>query len=560
VGHQGYDGLGAHLTARAGRLAVVAVLAAPLVALVLPTPAASAHATLVDTVPRASAVLEAAPAEIVLDFDEPVETALGGVRLLDQNGASIPLDAVADDGDPSQIVVPLTNPADVPAGIYVVIYRVTSADSHPVSGSFSFQVGSSDLDQSTVLEQVNSGQASGDDSLVNWLHGAARWLALIGAIVLLGGWILMVGPARDEPVATGAVRLQWVSLAALGVGTAAAFVLQGPRVLGQGLGDAMDPGVWADVADTRSGSALLVRAGLIVLAVGPVLGLTLAHRASWRVAAAMVGVGIVLTFSVAGHAAATEQAAIGVALDAVHLGAAATWLGGLTTVVLVGRHWASEHRATPVIARFSTMAAGAVGVLVVTGAAQTLRLVPDLDTLTADGYGATLLAKAAVVVVVLVLGAMARWALGRRPAVPLHRLLATEALLGVVIIGITASLVAVPPGASDPVRPYSTRVTQGSIEAEITVTPAAVGANDVHVTISLGSDASAPPEGVTLRISLADEGLPPESIVMIPEGPEHFSALGVTFAFAGRWDVDLIVKATATETALLQTELVIAPG
>ena len=72
-----------------------ALVATVAVALVV-APAAFAHATLVSSTPSNGAVLARAPKQVVLTFNEPVESALGSVRVYDSG-----LDRV-DDGATTQ--------------------------------------------------------------------------------------------------------------------------------------------------------------------------------------------------------------------------------------------------------------------------------------------------------------------------------------------------------------------------------------------------------------------------------------------------------------------------
>src|SRR4051794_21936222 len=56
----------------------------------VPTPApASAHAELQASSPEAGAQLAAAPARVLLRFDEPVETALSAVKVVDARGHEV---------------------------------------------------------------------------------------------------------------------------------------------------------------------------------------------------------------------------------------------------------------------------------------------------------------------------------------------------------------------------------------------------------------------------------------------------------------------------------------
>ena len=98
-------------------------------------PAASAHDILVATDPANGSVLEASPSQIRLTFTDPVLEGTAQVRVDGRSGVA-PIAPVTVSG--STVTVPLT--AALPSGGYTVLWRVTSQDGHPVSGTFSFTV------------------------------------------------------------------------------------------------------------------------------------------------------------------------------------------------------------------------------------------------------------------------------------------------------------------------------------------------------------------------------------------------------------------------------------
>src|SRR5699024_11320369 len=98
--------------------------------------AASRAAELLSTTREEGAVLEDAPAEVVVTFNEPVQLLDGSIRLFPGDGEPIVLDASVSD---ARIVA--TFPSDADDGRYALSYRVVSADGHPISGAISFTVG-----------------------------------------------------------------------------------------------------------------------------------------------------------------------------------------------------------------------------------------------------------------------------------------------------------------------------------------------------------------------------------------------------------------------------------
>src|SRR5690606_27791554 len=121
------------------RVLTVCVLAVLAVA-ILSAPAFG-HASLVETVPAAGAALDTAPDTVVLRFNEPVSASTDGVRVYDADAERIDTGPI-ETGSSDEVAAGL--PAQLPDGGYVVVYRVLSADSHPVGGTYAFTVGDGD--------------------------------------------------------------------------------------------------------------------------------------------------------------------------------------------------------------------------------------------------------------------------------------------------------------------------------------------------------------------------------------------------------------------------------
>jgi len=100
-------------------------------------PVAGAHSALESTDPTDGAVLATSPDVITLRFNEPVQLPDDAVRLFDSAGELVDL------GETEAVDAAVTTPVpdDLADGSYVVAWKVMSADSHPVSGAFTFAVG-----------------------------------------------------------------------------------------------------------------------------------------------------------------------------------------------------------------------------------------------------------------------------------------------------------------------------------------------------------------------------------------------------------------------------------
>ncbi len=523
--------------------ALVALSAAP----------AAAHASLLTSIPAANSVLEVGPPAIVLTFDEDIEAPLSSIALFDGTGAKVEIGspAAGDQGSVVSATVPtLTD------GIYAVVWRVTSADGHVVDGAFSFQVGTAAAgDGQDLLDQVGGG--GGSNSAVTWWYGVARFLALAGAIAALGGgcWSLQGSPSIGSRPAVG--RLLWVGWASLMLGTLASFGLFAAQVAGGSASAAWSPSNWGDAARAHTGLMFLVRL-VLGLAVGALL---LGRRASssttwWRATGAVVGVATVVTFSASGHPNSLDPRLLWIAIDAVHLGAIVVWIGGLLALSLVGRAWMSEPEAVRPINRFSLAAAVAVPLVIATGIAQTLELAGGLDDITATDWGRMLVTKVMVVIALVGIAGVSRWMLRNDGAASIRRTVIAEAVLGIVIVGLAAGMVAQPPRAGVPSLPFDQTITANGVIASLTVTPGHVGSNEVHLLITPPGGSLTPVVSASARVLLPAADLPSAPVTLIDEGPNHYSGT-VTFPRSGDWTFEIVVQITDSDSALLKATVTI---
>jgi methionine-rich copper-binding protein CopC len=98
----------------------------------------SAHAYLIKSVPAQRAVLFRAPAKIQLWFNERLEPRYSSIAIADVTGNPVDVGKTEVDAkDPKQLSASIKS---LPAGRYVVKYRVLSVDGHIVQDQFPFTV------------------------------------------------------------------------------------------------------------------------------------------------------------------------------------------------------------------------------------------------------------------------------------------------------------------------------------------------------------------------------------------------------------------------------------
>ena len=166
------------LLSRVAAGGLIAVLA------MVPSPGrAAAHAGLETSVPAASATLEKAPPDIVLDFDEPVEAQIASIQLFDAAADLVVIgEPEASQGDDSIVLADLPNLDD---GIYAVVWRVPSVDGHIVDGAFSFRIGTGGpADAGDLLDEVSGGASAATS--VDRAANVARLLGFVGLTITVG--------------------------------------------------------------------------------------------------------------------------------------------------------------------------------------------------------------------------------------------------------------------------------------------------------------------------------------------------------------------------------------
>ncbi|MBI3763704.1 MAG: copper resistance protein CopC, partial [Chloroflexi bacterium] len=144
---------------------------------------AFAHAVLIRSSPAPNAALAMPPAQVELWLTEPVEAAFTQIKVLDTSGARVDDGATrVDPGDPAHVTVGLRSMGD---GVYTVSWKaLSSVDGHVTLGAFPFAVGK--FDRAALAA---AGAASAETSAANLSEVIPRWLMLLGAAMVVGGYV-----------------------------------------------------------------------------------------------------------------------------------------------------------------------------------------------------------------------------------------------------------------------------------------------------------------------------------------------------------------------------------
>ncbi|MEU6840854.1 copper resistance protein CopC [Streptomyces sp. NPDC046716] len=375
---------------------------------------ASAHAALTGSDPAQGAVVQQAPKQVSLTFSEEVAMSSGAVRVLDPSGKRV------DNGKVGRLkgtTYTVGLHAGLPDGTFTVAYQVVSADSHPVSGAYTFSIGAPSKTSAVIADQNAGG------GVVGALYGAGRYVSYAGFVLLVGGaaFVLLCWPrgAGIKPVQRVVVG-GWTALTAA---TIALLLMRGSYTGSGKVADIFDMTLLGQVLQTKTGAALTSRLLLLAAAALFIAVLFGAYvkRAEdgdkkeikdltfgLSIGGAVVAAGLGATWAMAEHASTGIQAGLAMPVDVLHLLAVAAWLGGLTTL-LVALYRAPSIEASAV-RRFSRVAFCSVVVLAATGLYQSWRQVGSWSALTGTTYGQLLLVKVGLVAVLVgIAGISRRW-------------------------------------------------------------------------------------------------------------------------------------------------------
>jgi copper transport protein len=321
----------------------------------------------------------------------------------------------------------------LPPGSYMARWRATGTDGDLVEEEFRFGVGYA----------LTAAAPGAQGPPIAWLSAALRGVLFAGFAIAFGGLIAQrfTATARAEnpklPAPRSAITVAVMAALAAVAGLAAQVVVNAGRL------DVL----W------RDGSGAVVSVEVFGLAAA--LALLAMRRRAWALVPLLMVIGAEGWRS---HAH-TAAGAWGAVLTAVHLAAAATWVGALVATTLAVLAWRREPAAVRwVITGYMRLAVWTFAVVVGTGVVSALLLLPLSQVFSTD-YGRVLLIKLTLAVGAAALALTARWIQRDEARIPkLTNVIRAESLTLVAVLALSATLVSTPPvkGAAQPASPEPT--------------------------------------------------------------------------------------------------------
>jgi putative copper export protein/methionine-rich copper-binding protein CopC len=502
---------------------LVAALAAMLGALVLAgSPAGAQPAGLERSDPEDGAELEQPPTQLTLTFDGPVSNAnvamtCDGDPFVEPDRGPTTLSA-----DGRTVTVEIETP--MRAGTCNVSWTTEQPSGEDgAQGELSFEVLASPTP--APGETVPGGTAPGDTTATttpaadpttdddrddgrgtSTLRNAAdvsdgatwlgRVLSTLGLAILFGSFVLIVVAWPEGPEYILAVRFLRSVWILTFVGTLLLVIALSAAVNEESFGNGLNPATWLDLLDAGwAGRAAIARLVLVIATGWVVLRPERVIDPTTQLPALAIPTLAVATIGLARTGG--DLAVLGVIAGIVHALAMAVWFGGVVLLARVVLAGPGEEDLVQAVRGFSRISGPAIVLTVVSGLVQLYRL--DGASLFSEGHGRVLVVKTVFVAIMLFVGLTARQVaqqrLARAPdltpptADRLRRAFGTEAVIGLVVLGLSGWLMSFTPPKQPETWTDDYVVQEPFVDAtsgldlEVSLTPSRVGGNQLRVRV-----------------------------------------------------------------------------
>jgi copper transport protein len=285
---------------------------------------------------------------------------------------------------------------------------------------------------------------------------------------------------------------------------------------------------------------------------------------------AMLGAGfLAITPALSGHPSTQGPRGVFFPADVTHVFGASVWVGGIACL-LVALPAATRRLEGPqrtrlllaTLARFSPIALACVAMIAITGVIQAYIDVRSVHGLLHTTYGELVIVKVLLLVALITLGwvnreraipALKRLAgAGGAPGesgVVARRTLRGELVLMLAVFGVTAALVSYVPPIDIATGPFSITTKLGPAQLEMTVEPARVGLNSVHLYLidaKTGSQFTATKE-LTVTAKLPAKGIGPLPLKVNLAGPGHYVLSSAELSPGGAWQLQITDRVSEFE-------------
>ncbi|MDA0371584.1 MAG: copper resistance protein CopC [Actinomycetota bacterium] len=454
---------------------------------------ASADTSLVSSTPADGAELTTAPTQINVVFDQAVPANSVVQAVCNQQPA--PLGQLEVGADGISLTVPIVGP--LPIGTCNVTYSVPQPDGKVATGGFSFEI----LDPTSGMigddgsDPTDGGNLATDPPPVSGPLGLARLVSYIALAALFGGamFIALVWPEGvDDMHAPRYLRFTWILAM---ISTYFVAVLTTSLTTGESVTSALIPTAWMEIVDSASGAAVVLRFVLVAVAFSVIMRPErLIDPATQLLSLAPAGLAVA---SLAFTRADPEFSIVGTTAGLFHNVSVALWFGGLAILVQAVLVAPGDEDLVHAMRGFTRLAPAFITVAVVSGMIHLYQL--DGGAILSSRHGRLIVLKSIGVAGMVYFGMLTRQVvatrlrrakgLNARLTSSLRRAVATEAVIGVFVLTVSAWAVATlpdrvePPGTDRTSYAFVGERSGGAFDVQVKVTPASVGLNAVRIDV-----------------------------------------------------------------------------
>ena len=343
----------------------------------------SAHATLEKVTPTQNSVVDNAPNEITLQFNEPVHAKYSSIQIYDDKGPEITEVKPSTTGSSQTLTFPIEN---LNKGTHSIHWHTMSADGHEINDSFEFSVGKQ--------------TANGIDTAPPFYEQADFWFGvtrfiLEGLLITLTGFYLVNALAKRQRLPHLNLKTYTLPTVLILVMTSVITVLIYMMTLSSD--------IVSDVLSLQKTTLLQTPFILTMVAVIILLLLfTLKNMAtSWYIFIPSL---ILITLSMSGHAWSQSIPIWSIFIRVIHIVGISFWLGALIylTIMVLGKKQFEVNQMRPFLLKVNISAVMLIvisGVLMSIDQTNVLSLWQNIQTWTV-----LLLVKVLLTIVMMTLG------------------------------------------------------------------------------------------------------------------------------------------------------------
>ncbi|MFW2433021.1 copper resistance protein CopC [Staphylococcus cohnii] len=371
------------LTFKIHKFSYVIFIISLIIGVVIFSQQVSAHATLEKVTPTQNSVVDNAPNEITLQFNEPVHAKYSSIQIYDDKGSEITEVKPSTTGSSQTLTFPIEN---LNKGTHSIHWHTMSADGHEINDSFEFSVGKQ--------------TANGIDTAPPFYEQADFWFGvtrfiLEGLLITLTGFYLVNALAKRQRLPHLNLKTYTLPTVLILVMTSVITVLIYMMTLSSD--------IVSDVLSLQKTTLLQTPFILTMVAVIILLLLfTLKNMAtSWYIFIPSL---ILITLSMSGHAWSQSIPIWSIFIRVIHIVGISFWLGALIylTIMVLGKKQFEVIQMRPFLLKVnisSVMLIVISGVLMSIDQTNVLSLWQNIQTWTV-----LLLVKVLLTIVMMTLG------------------------------------------------------------------------------------------------------------------------------------------------------------